>query len=123
MADHPSQESTLRNWHPLEYAHVFLWLVKDMCWALHWTTFGCIMVIPTVLTAYVITWIQRKQAVVLIHNLAISFWISANSLWMLAEFYELESVLKPFAVVGFGSGLAILIGWYASQIVKKVKVT
>lgn len=114
MAD-TSSKATLRDWHPLEYAHVLLWLLKDTCWAMHWTTFGSIMVVPTVLAAYVITWIQRKRAVVLVHNLAISFWISANSLWMLAEFYEMEPQLKPWAVVGFGLGLAILLGWYAVQ--------
>lgn len=106
------QEDPLRNWHPLEYTHVLLWLVKDMCWAMHWTLFGSIMVVPTVLAAYIITWLQRKRAVVLVHNLAISFWITANSLWMQAEFYEKEDVLKPWAVVGFGIGLAILVGWY-----------
>lgn len=92
---------------------MLLWLVKDTCWALHWTLPGTAMVIPTVLSAYVITWIQRKRPVVLVHNLAVSFWISANSLWMLAEFYGQEPLLKPWAVAGFATGLAILLGWYA----------
>jgi hypothetical protein len=106
-----------RQWHPLEYAHVFLWLVIDLCWAQGWKTAGSFMVIPTILVAMLITWLQREERFTLIHNLAITIWISSNSLWMLAEFYEMESSLKPVSTVGFATGLLILlsaylIGWF-----------
>ena len=78
------------------------------------------MVIPTILVAMLITWLQRKERFTLIHNLAITIWISSNSLWMLAEFYEMESSLKPVSTVGFGTGLLILlsaylIGWFRKR--------
>lgn len=101
-----------RDWHPLEYAHVFLWLIKDMCWAMDWVFVGCLMVFPTILAAFVITWIQRHQTSTLVHNLAISIWISANSCWMIAEFFGLEKLLKPGLLLGFGSGLTLLVAYY-----------
>lgn len=114
MADKPAG----RDWHVLEYAHVYLWLVKDMCWALHWKTLGSLMVVPTVLVAWWITVLQRKNTVTLAHNLAISVWISSNSLWMLAEFFNREDSLKPVAIGGFVLGLLGLSGFYASQLRK-----
>lgn len=108
MAD----KSTVRNWHPLEYAHVFLWLVKDLCWAQGWRTTGSIMVLPTIAVALLITWYQRNERLTLIHNLAISLWISSNSLWMLAEFFELEDSLKPISTIGFSLGLLLLAAGY-----------
>lgn len=114
MADNQS-----RDWHPLEYLHVFLWLIKDLCWAMHWVILGCIMVVPTVLSALIITIIQRKRGPVFIHNLSICFWISANSCWMVAEFFDWEEKLKPWSLVGFISGLAILVGFYGWLWVKK----
>jgi hypothetical protein len=103
-----------RQWHPLEYAHVFLWLVKDLCWAQGWKMAGSLMVPPTILVAFIITWLQRRQRLTLIHNLAISVWISSNSLWMLAEFYEMETQLKPFSTFGFVLGLLILLSAYSN---------
>lgn len=101
-----------RNWHPAEYAHVFLWLLKDLCWAQGWKTGGALMVAPTILVAFVITWIQRKERLTLVHNLAISIWISSNSLWMLAEFFEKEVEMKPWATLGFLLGIGLLLATY-----------
>ncbi len=97
-----------RAWHPMEYAHVFLWLVKDMCWAQGWKLAGTIMVIPTIVVAIILTWLQRFQSVTLAHNVAITLWITSNSLWMLAEFYKQEEILKPVSTAGFALGLMVL---------------
>jgi hypothetical protein len=102
----PSAEN--RAWHPMEYAHVFLWLVKDMCWAQGWKLAGSLMVAPTIVVALCITWLQRKQSVTLVHNIAISIWITSNSLWMLAEFNKIEEWLKPVSTAGFALGLLVL---------------
>jgi len=110
-----------QNWHPLEYAHVYLWLIKDMCWAQGWVKVGTAMVIPTVLFAYIITWIQREKIKCLVHNVAISLWITANSLWMLAEFYHLENELKPLSSIGFAVGLLVLGIYYLTMLVKRPK--
>ena len=101
----------------MEYAHVFLWLVKDMCWAQGWKTAGTVVVLPTIFVAFVITWIQRKQKLTLIHNIAISVWISSNSLWMLAEFYHKEEILKPISTAGFALGLLILGAQYIGMLI------
>ena len=111
--------SPARQWHPLEYAHVFLWLVKDLCWAQGWKTAGSVMVVPTILVAVLITWLQRREHFTLIHNLAITVWISSNSLWMLAEFFEMEGSLKPISTVGFIIGLIILLSAYVIGWVRK----
>lgn len=92
----------------MEYAHVFLWLVKDMCWAQGWKLAGSLMVAPTIVVALCITWLQRKQSVTLVHNIAISIWITSNSLWMLAEFNKIEEWLKPVSTAGFALGLLVL---------------
>jgi len=113
------EDSSLRKWHPLEYAHVFLWLIKDMCWAMQWKVMGSIMVIPTVLAAFYITWIQKRQTVTLVHNLAISIWITANSNWMLAEFFGKDETLKPWSMVGFAAGLGLLLCYYGYMLAKK----
>jgi len=117
------EATPLRNWHSFEYAHVFLWLIKDMCWAQGWVKLGTALVIPTVLVAYTITWIQRKVLITLIHNSAVSIWISANSLWMLAEFYHLEPVLKPWSFLGFGLGLLLLVAYYLKLLFDKAGAT
>jgi hypothetical protein len=108
--------AVVRTWHPLEYAHVFLWLVKDLCWAQGWKTAGSMMVIPAVLVAVVITWLQRKHRFTLVHNLAICTWITSNSLWMLAEFFKMESSLKPVSIIGFLLGILILMMGYAGYL-------
>lgn len=45
------------------------------------------------------------------HNLAVCLWILANSVWMVGEFFELET--RPYAVVLFLIGLSLLIVYYA----------
>jgi len=114
------KEIKSRDWHPLEYAHVFLWLVKDLCWAQGWKLAGTIMVPPAIMVAIIITWLQRKRALTLVHNIAISIWISSNSLWMLAEFYEKESWMKPVSSVGFILGLLILAIQYSKFLLQYI---
>ena len=115
-----AKEIKSRDWHPLEYAHVFLWLVKDLCWAQGWKLAGTIMVPPAITVAVIITWLQRKRALTLVHNIAISIWISSNSLWMLAEFYQKESWMKPVSSVGFILGLLILAIQYSKFLLQYI---
>ena len=101
-----------RHWHPLEYTHVFLWLLKDLCWAQNWSTLGMLMAFPTIVVAFVITWMLREHTVNLVHNAAITIWIVSNSAWMLSEFYQVEPTLKPIAIAGFYVGIILLMGYY-----------
>ena len=46
-----------------------------------------IMIVPTIGLAFYISWISRRDKAELFHNLAVCCWISANSTWMIGEFY------------------------------------
>ena len=99
----------------VENLHILLWLIKDACWATSFKTLGVFMIIPTLTVAIVITWQTRKMLAELIHNLAVVFWISANCLWMVGEFFgwdEGKYGLRHMALIPFGIGLAILFYYY-----------
>lgn len=70
----------------MENMHIAFWLVKDISWCLIWKVLGIIMIVPTLTVAILIAWRTRKLASELAHNLAVAFWISANSFWMISEF-------------------------------------
>jgi hypothetical protein len=82
--------------------HVLLWLFKDLCWVLEYKICGVIMIIPTFFVAILllIQSILLKDQIGI--NLAITFWITANSIWMLDEFYTLNLQFLPplFFVLG-----------------------
>ena len=79
------------------------------------------MIVPTLGLAIYITYINRKDRSELAHNLAVCFWISANSLWMLGEFYYEDST-RPYAVIFFGLGLVVMLGYYIPLVYKSGKV-
>ncbi|RYY17456.1 MAG: hypothetical protein EOO36_09695 [Cytophagaceae bacterium] len=102
----------------MENTHILFWLVKDICWCLVVKWLGIAMIFPTLGIALVIAWRTRHLKSELSHNLAIVFWITANSYWMLSEFFGFESMPvghftdgKHLAVIPFGIGLGIL-AWY-----------
>ena len=52
------------------------------------------------------------------HNLAITFWITANSYWMISEFFGFDThtlsgaiTYKYLAIIPFGIGI-VLLGFY-----------
>jgi hypothetical protein len=84
-----------------------------------WKPLGLLMVLPTLGIAVVIAWRTRAYASELAHNLAIVFWITANSYWMTSEFFGFDTVLvaphvtgKHLALVPFLIGLVILLYYY-----------
>jgi hypothetical protein len=105
----------------VENIHVFLWLVKDALWASHFTISALVMIAPTISAAIWLLYKNRKIYVELVHNLAILFWISANALWMISEFFNEEDVLKPFIISLFVIGITILALYYFSMLLKKNK--
>ena len=102
-----------------ENLHILLWLLKDTCWVLFWKTAGMIMIIPTIGVAIHITWLRRSIKADLYHNLAVCFWISANSAWMVGEFF-FDDTLRPVSTVFFILGL-ITVGLYYSMVLPKEK--
>jgi hypothetical protein len=109
-----------------ENAHILLWLLKDMAWCMGWKTLGTLMIFPTFGVALFIIYFQRQHTSHLIHNIAVTCWISANSLWMLSEFWGLdeervsnEIPSKAPALVFFLLGTGILLGYYVYRYWKR----
>jgi hypothetical protein len=102
----------------MENLHIIFWLFKDVSWCMGWKLLGTIFIIPTLIISIVIAWRTRNIVSELCHNLAITLWISANSLWMITEFIHLDNVsigagftYKQLALIPFIAGL-IIIGYY-----------
>ena len=90
--------------------HVLLWLIKDTCWMLEWRVLGTAMIAPTIAVALFLALRSRFERVFWI-NLAICFWISANSYWMLCEFFGHED-FKNWAGLPFALGFAAVARYY-----------
>ncbi len=95
-----------------ENGHIVLWLFKDLCWVTTFKIGGIIMMVPTLLLGIYITFLSKKNISELYHNLAVCFWIAANSIWMCSEFFEFEPIGKPIATGLFGCGIIILAVYY-----------
>jgi hypothetical protein len=103
----------------MENLHIVFWLLKDISWCLEWKLLGISMIFPTLVIAIVISIRTRKMVSELCHNLAIVFWITANSYWMVAEFFAFDEnivtggiIFKDLAVIPFVIGIAILAFYY-----------
>jgi len=94
----------------IENGHIFLWLIKDTCWAMVWRPGGIFMIFPTLSVAFYILWKSRHVRAEVFHNLAVCLWIMANSVWMVGEFFEIEA--RPYAVCFFLAGLSLLLVYY-----------
>jgi hypothetical protein len=106
----------------MENMHIVFWLVKDISWCMIWKVLGVAMILPTLSIAIAIAWRTRKIKSELAHNLAVAFWISANSLWMIAEFFHFDTMIiwkeftgKHLALIPFIAGILILLYYYAVQ--------
>lgn len=97
----------------MENTHILFWLGKDICWCIGLTWLGIIMIFPTLAIAAIIAWRTRKIVSELTHNLAIFFWISANSFWMTTEFFHVDDQLKLYALIPFFAGVLPLVYYYA----------
>ena len=76
----------------MENMHILFWLLKDVSWCLIWKPLAVAMIFPTLIIAIIIAWRTRTLKSELAHNLAIAFWISANSYWMISEFLHFDTV-------------------------------
>ncbi len=106
----------------MENMHIIFWLLKDVSWCLIWKTLGIAMIFPTLLISIIIAWRTRDIKSELAHNLAITFWISANSYWMISEFFGFDEAViwqgiegKYIAIIPFALGVLILLYYYLFQ--------
>jgi hypothetical protein len=93
----------------LENLHLPFWLIKDACWAFVWRPLGIVMIAPTFLLSLYLTWTCRKAMGDFLPNLSVTLWISANSIWMTDEFYNLG--IKFLCGYFFSAGLVSILIW------------
>jgi hypothetical protein len=112
----------------MENMHIAFWLMKDISWCMIWKVLGIMMIIPTLSIAIIIAWRTRHIKSELAHNLAVAFWISANSLWMISEFFHFDAIIvwkeftgKHLALVPFVTGALILLYYYIIQRPRELK--
>jgi hypothetical protein len=103
----------------MENLHIVFWLLKDISWCLIWKPLGILMIAPTLIIAIIISIRNRQYVSETCHNLAIVFWIAANSYWMISEFLEFDTYIivgaityKHVAVVPFVMGIVTLLYYY-----------
>ena len=102
----------------MENLHIVFWLLKDISWCMIWKPLGIAMIFPTLIIAIIITIRTRQYVSELCHNIAIVVWITANSFWMVSEFFEFDEVpvygditYKYLSIIPFAIGILIL-AWY-----------
>ena len=112
----------------MENLHIVFWLFKDISWCMSWRVLGVAMIIPTLAVAIYISYKNRKIKSELAHNLAVTFWISANSYWMISEFFGFDEMVvwgiyegKHLAMIPFIIGVIILAWYYIVQRQKELK--
>jgi len=112
----------------LENLHIVFWLFKDISWCMIWKVLGIIMIIPTLSVAIYIAYRTRQIRSELAHNLAVAFWISANSYWMISEFFGFDDITilnnyegKHLAMIPFLAGVIILAWYYLIERRKELK--
>ena len=112
----------------LENMHIAFWLMKDISWCMIWKILGITMIVPTLAVAIYIAYRTRQIKSELAHNLAIAFWISANSYWMISEFFGFDTCQlwmgytgKHLALIPFAIGAMILLYYYLVQRPKELK--
>jgi len=103
----------------LENTHILLWLIKDTCWVLNFKPLGVFMILPTVSMAVYITYLSKSDRKELLHNIAVTCWILANSIWMIGEFFFNDST-RTLASLFFIIGLISVSLHYVELAFKKI---
>ncbi len=112
----PAGTQIISRYRWIENGHIFLWIIKDTCWAFEFREGGIFMIIPTVAVALYILWRSRLIATEFVHNIAVCLWLFANSIWMIGEFFDQDT--RSYAIVLFAIGMSLLITHYAYYFIK-----
>jgi hypothetical protein len=92
-----------------ENLHIVFWLIKDSCWMMQLKIPGVIMIVPTIYLAIHLMYKTRRSPDFLI-NAAILCWITANSYWMIVEFF-FHDQFRTLSAFPFALGF-IFVGIY-----------
>jgi hypothetical protein len=118
MKNEPVYHIPLR-FRKMENLHIVFWLFKDVAWCMIWKPLGIAMIFPTLLISVIIAWRTKNIVSELCHNLAITVWISANSYWMISEFFGFDHLpvygditYKHLAMIPFVIGILLLSYYY-----------
>jgi hypothetical protein len=113
----------------MENLHIVFCIIKDMSWCMRWKVMGVAMIVPTLLLALFISWRDRLIHSELAHNLAVAFWICANSTWMFMEFIKQDETIffgwltgKQLSMIPFIVGSVILLRYYLTQRPREIKL-
>jgi len=113
----------------MENLHIVFWIIKDMSWCMDWKVLAIAMIVPTLLVAIFNSWRTRHIHSELAHNLAVAFWICANSTWMIMEFIKQDKTIflgwltgKQLSMIPFIIGSLILIRYYLIQRPTEIKL-
>ena len=93
-----------------ESMHIVFWLAKDTCWMMEFKALGAVMIIPTLFLAVYLA-IKTIGTHDFYLNMAILFWIMANSYWMISEFF-FDNAYRQMAAIPFGIGFIFVGAFY-----------
>lgn len=103
----------------MENLHIVFWLFKDISWCMIWRSLGIAMIAPTLCIAIIIAYRTRHFMSEVCHNLAIVVWITANSYWMISEFFGFDETefmygitYQYLSILPFAIGILILAYYY-----------
>jgi len=106
----------------MENTHIIFWLLKDVSWCMIWKELGLAMIFPTLIISIIIAYRTKEIKSELAHNLAITFWITANSYWMISEFFGFDETPMAWGIEGkfisiipFAMGVLVLAYYYLFQ--------
>ena len=129
MSPNPVYYSIPSQLRRMENMHILFWLLKDISWCLNFKVLGVLMIIPTLSVAIYITIKNKEYKSELAHNLAVIFWIAANSTWMICEFTGIDETPiiggfdgRHLALIPFSIGLFILLYYYFYGTKKRVRI-
>lgn len=98
----------------LDTVNSLSWFLMDGFWMLGLPKVGYIFILPTLITGFLLLFVEKRPAVTLI-NVAIFFWILMNTFWMLSESLQNPTLLLA-SRMSFGlGGASILIAAFVSK--------
>ncbi len=103
--NNPTSYNIPLKYRKMENLHIVFWLFKDISWCMEFKILGVAMIIPTLAIAVWIALKNRQYMSEVCHNLAIVFWISANSFWMISEFFGFDEKILLFGLTGKQSAM------------------